>query len=315
MERLVGFGQSLARSLDEESIQGAAAAHLPLLAPGRCAWALVRTPTQWKPLTLIGESSVVEREQAASVTLGDADPAVGADARFACFPLIAGGTPVGVVGVDPDPALTDQQRRILTTAAALLAVSIRNAQLFREVHENSVRDSLTGCFNRRHTLEVMDAELRRARRSHMPLSVVMFDIDHFKQINDRLGHFAGDAVLAEVAARMKAVLRGSDVKCRYGGEEFLIVLPDTPVNGALRVADTLRRAIEQQPVVWNDQAIMVSASFGVTTTTPGEVVPLNILARVDQALYRAKQDGRNCVRIAEQTDPSSSGAGLLETHH
>jgi diguanylate cyclase (GGDEF)-like protein len=302
MERLVGFGQALARSLDEESIQAATTAHLPLLAPGRGAWAVVRTATQWKPLTLIGDSVVAEREWAASVALGDADPEVGANAQFACFPLIAGGTPVGVVGVDPEPALTDHQRRILTTAAALLAVSLKNAQLFREVHENSVRDSLTGCFNRRHSLEVMDSELRRSRRSHMPLSIVMFDIDHFKQINDRFGHFAGDAVLAEVAARMKAVLRGSDLKCRYGGEEFLIMLPDTPLNGALRVADTLRRAIEQQPIVWNDQAISVSASFGVTATTPGEVVPLNILARADQALYRAKQDGRNCVRIGEQAE-------------
>jgi two-component system, cell cycle response regulator len=170
------------------------------------------------------------------------------------------------------------------------------------VHENSVRDELTGCFNRRHALEVVDAELRRARRSQMPLSMVMFDLDYFKRVNDRFGHLAGDAVLASVGARMKAVLRGSDLKCRYGGEEFLILLPDTPVNGALHVAETLRRELEQHPVTWNDREIPFTASFGVTAITPGEIDPLVIMARADAALYRAKESGRNCVRLADETE-------------
>jgi len=240
MERLVAFGQALARSLNEEAIQAAATAHIPLLAPGRGAWAMLRTATHWKPLTTIGDSSPTDRERAARGALGEVDPAIGNAGRFACFPMIIAGTPVGVLGVDADPGLNDQQRRMLTAAAALLAVSLKNAELFREVHENSVRDALTGCFNRKHALEVMDAELRRARRSQMPLSMVMFDLDHFKAINDRYGHLAGDAVLSAVGARMKAVLRGSDLKCRYGGEEFLILLPDTPVAGARRVAEILR---------------------------------------------------------------------------
>ena len=302
MERLVAFGQALARSLDEESIQAAATAHIPLLAPGRGAWALVRTPTHWKPLLLVGESSAGAREHAAAVALGEAAPGDGPDPAFTCFPLIVAGTPLGVLGVASDPALSDQHRRILTAAAALLGVSLKNAELFRQVLENSVRDSLTGCFNRKHALEVIDAELRRARRSQMPLSMVMFDLDHFKRVNDRYGHLGGDAVLAAVGARMKAVLRGSDLKCRYGGEEFLILLPDTPVAGARRVAETLRREIEQHPVGWNDHAIQVTASFGVTAITPGEVDPLVIMARADSALYRAKEEGRNCVRVAEESE-------------
>ncbi len=302
MERLMAFGQALARSLNEDAIQAAATAHIPLLAAGRGAWAVLRTATHWKPLTTIGDSSRAERERAARAAVGDVDPALRGASQFACFPMIIAGMPVGVLGVDAEPPLNDQQRRMLTAAAALLAVSLKNAELFREVHENSVRDSLTGCFNRKHALEVMDAELRRARRSQMPLSMVMFDLDHFKRINDRYGHLAGDAVLSAVGARMKAVLRGSDLKCRYGGEEFLILLPDTQVSGALHVAENLRRELESRPVLWNEESMSMSASFGVTAITPGEVDPLVIMARADSALYRAKAEGRNCVRLAEEKE-------------
>src|SRR4029077_9550464 len=132
-----------------------------------------------------------------------------------------------------------------------LGISIRNAQLFRAVKENSLRDGLTGCFNRMHAIDCIDTELRRARRSQMPVSLIMFDLDHFKDINDRHGHQCGDAVLAAVGARMRDVLRGSDLKVRYGGEEFLVLLPETSVDGAMRVAETLRRAFTEMRVTCN----------------------------------------------------------------
>ena len=302
MERLVALGQALARSLDEESIQQAAAAHIPLLAPGRGAWAMVRAGAHWKPLTTIGDSTPAERERSARKVLGEADPTVGEETGDECFPLIVAGNPIGVLGIEADPPLSEQHRRILTAAAALLAVSLKNAELFREVHENSVRDLLTGCFNRRYALEAIDAELRRSRRSQLPLSLVMFDIDHFKLTNDRFGHMGGDAVLATVGARMRAVLRGSDLKCRLGGEEFLILLPDTPMAGARRVAESLRRELAENPVAWNELSIPVTASFGVTAITPGELDALAIMARADAALYRAKEEGRNCVRASEEAE-------------
>jgi diguanylate cyclase (GGDEF)-like protein len=297
MQRLVALGQSLARSLDDDSIRAAAAAHLPLLAPGRGVWAVVRKGGEWKSLAVVGDSVPSEREACARHALGE--DAAAPDRGDVCFPMLVAGAAVGVLGVSPEPPLSDHQRTVLAAAAALLAVSIKNAELFRDVHENSVRDSLTGCFNRKHALEVMDAELRRARRSQMPLSLLMFDLDHFKGINDGDGHLAGDAVLAAVGARMKTVLRGSDLKCRYGGEEFLVLLPDTPPAGARRVAETLRMAIADQPVAWSDRTIHVTASFGVTAITPGETDGMAIMARADGALYRAKQAGRNCVRFAE----------------
>ena len=129
----------------------------------------------------------------------------------------------------------------------------------------------------------------------MPLSMIMFDLDHFKRINDRYGHLAGDAVLAAVGARMKAVLRGSDMKCRYGGEEFLILLPDTPVSGArARRRDAARRDPGSSGD-FNDERIAVTASFGVTAITPGEVDPLVIMARAD-ARAVPREAGRTQLR-------------------
>jgi diguanylate cyclase (GGDEF)-like protein len=301
MERLVSFGQSLARSLDYESIRSAANEHLPTLAGGRGAWAMIRTAGHWKPLASVGETSMTERERAAQRALGETTPQVG-DSGDVCFPMIVAGTPVGVLGVSVEPPLTEHHRIVLAAAAALLAVSLKNAELFAEVRETSVRDSLTGCFNRKHATEVMDAELRRSRRSKLPLSLVMFDLDHFKEVNDRYGHLCGDAVLAGVGRQMAAVLRGSDLKCRYGGEEFLILLPDTPLVGARRVAETLRRELAEHPVRWNDASVTVTASFGITAITPGDVDATLIIGRADAALYRAKQGGRNCVRSAEEQE-------------
>ncbi|MBI4264741.1 MAG: sensor domain-containing diguanylate cyclase [Acidobacteria bacterium] len=299
MERLVAFGQALARSLDEESIRAAAAEHFPLLAGGRSLWAMTRTAGHWQLLAAAGDTVVTERERAARRALGEADPGVDSRKGDICFPMIVAGTPIGVLGVSREPPIAEHQRIAMAAAAALLAVSVKNAQLFHEVRETGVRDSLTGCFNRKHAMEVMDGELRRSRRSQLPLSLVMFDLDHFKDVNDRFGHLCGDAVLAAVGQQMTAVLRGSDLKCRYGGEEFLILLPDTPLAGARRVAETLRREIEEHPVRWNDAAIPVTASFGITAITPGEVDANLIIARADAALYRAKGAGRNCVRASE----------------
>ena len=148
-----------------------------------------------------------------------------------------------------------------------------------------------------HAIEVIDTELRRARRSQAPSSLIMFDIDHFKDINDRYGHLCGDAVLAAVGARMREGLRGSDLKCRYGGEEFLVLLPETPLEGAKRVAETLRRELADVPINWKGETVAVTASFGVSVALPTEIDGQALIGRADAALYRAKEQGRNCVRL------------------
>jgi diguanylate cyclase (GGDEF)-like protein len=217
-------------------------------------------------------------------------------------------TAIGVLGVrTPDGAITDERRRAVEASAPMLALAIRHAQLSRELRENSVRDGLTGCFTRSHAIEVIDAELRRARRSHSPVSLIMFDVDRLKDVNDRHGHLGGDAVLAVIGKRMREVLRGSDLKCRYAGEQFLVLLPETPLPGAKRVAETLRREVADRPVAWAGENLRVTASFGLAQALSGEVNVQALVGRADHALYRAKEEGGNCVRIADATVPQPAG--------
>jgi diguanylate cyclase (GGDEF)-like protein len=307
LERLLNFGQALGRALDTETIRDVVLHHLPKLTGTDDAWVLVRTAGRWEALagTLHETRREVERarEHLADRVLGSQSSqtswSAGAivDDGHICLPLAAGGHLVGVMGISED-AFVEAKRRTVAMSAALLAICIRNAQLFSEVRDNSLRDGLTGCFNRTHAIEVIETELRRARRSQLPVSLIMFDIDHFKDINDQHGHLCGDAVLAVIGARMRDLLRGSDLKCRYGGEEFLVLLPETALEGAKRVADTLRRELAETTIPWQDQTIGITASFGVTTALLSEVDSQALIARADAALYRAKDQGRNCVRLS-----------------
>ncbi len=303
LERLVAFGHALARSLDNTSIAAAVTQHLPRLTGTDKIWVLLLRGTKWEGLVgdARGAEEIIEREHFADRLLGGARSASELGGTIG-FPLIVGGTAVGVLGVYANDHLLDGDRqRAVEAAAASLAVSLKNAQLFQEVRENSWRDSLTGCVTRTYATEVFDAELRRARRSQNPVSVVLFDLDHFKTVNDRFGHLCGDAVLAAVGQRMRDVLRGSDLKCRYGGEEFLVLLPETPLSGASRVAETLRREIADRVIPWAGETVSLTASFGVTQALPDEINIDAIVGRADAALYRAKADGRNCVRVASET--------------
>jgi len=299
LAKLVDFSNALAQSLDAEAIRIVTATHLPLLAPDRSVWVMTRTRGQWESLFSIGRTAPEQREQYSRVALGETGPHSVDGPRDECFPMILGGAPIGVLGVSGGQDLSGDQRGVLTAASALLAISLKNAELFREVRENSVRDSLTGCFTRAHALEVLEVELRRARRTQMPLSILMMDLDNFNAINDRYGHLCGDTILATVGQRLKTALRGSDVKCRYGGEEFLVILTDTPMGGALRVSETLRREIGEDCVSWNGERVAVTASFGVATVRAGEVDPTAALARAEDALHRAKREGRNRVYESE----------------
>ena len=315
LEHLVAFGHDLARVLDHDTNRGAVMIrHLSVLAGTDRVWLLLRKGSAWESVPAdVPPEAVKEREWLADrLVMGEVATRDGTIA----FPLIVGGTSIGVLGVETsNGALEPARHRAIEVAAALLAVSVKTAQLFRTVRENSMRDSLTGCLLRTHAAEMIDAELRRARRSQLPVSMIIFDLDHFKQINDRYGHLCGDAVLASVGRCMREVLRGSDLKYRYGGEEFLVLLPDTPLTGARRAAETLRREIAQRPIVWAGQSLTCTASFGVTQALPGETSFPSMVARADAALYRAKEEGRNCVRVAADTlaaidDQHRPNAGL-----
>jgi len=315
LEVLVNFGQSLARSLDVESIRDALQEHLPQLAGSDGIWVLTRADGHWH--ALLGGNSLGRWPGSDGASpqerLADRALSLESDRRaefeglewdgHVCFPMIAAGKAVGVLGVPEIVPLSDGRRRMLAAVAAMLAVSLKNAQLFREVRDTSQHDGLTGLVNRKHGIEILDTELRRARRSQTPLSIIMFDIDHFKDINDRYGHLCGDAVLATVARRARQVLRGTDLKCRYGGEEFLVLLPDTRPDGAMRVAETLRRDIAETPIPWSLDTVTVTASFGVACARPDEVDADALVGRADAAMYGAKEDGRNRVRLAADRGP------------
>jgi diguanylate cyclase (GGDEF)-like protein len=185
------------------------------------------------------------------------------------------------------------------------AMRLSNMQLFLEARELSLRDGLTGCFNRGHALHTLGAELRRVRRTATPLSIVMFDIDHFKTVNDKFGHLRGDELLAAVGTRLRRVTRNSDVQCRYGGDEFLVILPETPLAGAQQVAAALQKDLVTLDIAKEDSP-RVTISVGIAAAIPGDLDVEALIERADGALYRAKAAGRNrvCVsRLTRRGDP------------
>lgn len=309
IERLIAYGQALGRANDLDAIRVTVTQHLPPIAGTDRVWVLIREGTQWEALAgdtrgtndVLRWGDLAEQLLTGQTSDGLADRAIG-------FPLMVDSAAIGVLGVrTADGALGDDRRRAIEASAPLLALAIRHAQLAREVRDNSVRDGLTGCFTRGHAIEVIDAELRRARRSQAPVSLVTFDVDRLKDVNDRHGHLGGDAVLAVIGKRMREVLRGSDLKCRYAGEQFLVLLPETPLSGAKRVAETLRREVADRPVPWAGENLRVTASFGLAQAFPGEVNVQALIGRADHALYRAKDEGGNCVRIADATVTQPAG--------
>jgi diguanylate cyclase (GGDEF)-like protein len=302
LERLMALSQALANSLDRATLLVVLWRYLPTFAREREFWALMRSGGHWVPLvqgaTTFNSRGIEALELISERTMalqGGVDGSTEgiADDDDVCFPLIAAGTLVGVLGVRNRPELSAADRRGVAAAAAVVAIGVRNVQLLLDTRELSLRDSLTGCFNRGHAVEQLGNELRRARRSHQPLSIVMFDIDHFKTVNDRLGHIRGDEVLQAVGTLLARVLRSSDIRCRYGGDEFLIILPDTPSSGAEMVAESLRREISLITATAGEHTVAITASLGVTTATQSESIVTHFIDRADGALYEAKRLGRN----------------------
>jgi two-component system cell cycle response regulator len=176
----------------------------------------------------------------------------------------------------------------------------------------ATHDSLTGLFNRRAIEEALDREATRCRREKKPVGVILADVDHFKLINDTYGHQAGDAVLQEIARRMSASLRAYDSVGRYGGEEFLVVVPGSDLAAAAELAERLRQGIAAQPVSTDSAMIPVTVSLGVAVSVdqPGGLEDL--LRRADEALYAAKDRGRNRVETALGQEESSQRAEVRQ---
>ena len=186
-------------------------------------------------------------------------------------------------------------RRYVQTELLQRALADTNRQLERqrtELESLARRDSLTGLLNRREFVRQAELALAQAHRQGTALSLLMLDLDHFKNINDRFGHPAGDEVLQQVAGLMAAAVRQTDSVARFGGEEFVLLLPDTPAANAMHLAEKLRAQVADSPVP--SVGVAVTASIGLASMAPGQQVSLDVLLQqADQAMYQAKRQGRN----------------------
>jgi diguanylate cyclase (GGDEF)-like protein len=189
----------------------------------------------------------------------------------------------------------------------LLSVLLYNLHLREKLEERATTDGLTGLVNRQALMEALEKECRRSQRYGDPVSVVMLDLDHFKSINDRFGHQAGDHGLRHVAEKIMQGVRESDLAGRCGGEEFIVILPQTDLEGARTWAERLRQDLEKHPLTYRSHTLPITASMGVASGSGPDAVVDGLVLRADAGLYRAKSGGRNRVCVVRADEKVSSG--------
>jgi diguanylate cyclase (GGDEF)-like protein/PAS domain S-box-containing protein len=217
------------------------------------------------------------------------------------IPILNGERCIGVLSFGRNRLnyeFTEDQIQFGSLFANLSALVIENAQLRETLREQSIRDSLTGLFNRRYMEETLIQEISRAVRNGHSLGVIMLDIDHFKKFNDTFGHLAGDSILSQLGQFLQTNIRLEDVACRYGGEEFLLIMPDISLETALRRADLLREGVLE--LGWQTEKITIS--LGVAMYPQHGETMENLIRSADEALYQAKQNGRNRVEVANSNE-------------
>lgn len=233
-----------------------------------------------------------------------------------CVPLAARGRMLGVVELinhlpagskaGPDGASSlglaladDAALLVLTTLADYAAIAIENARIHKKIEELTIQDDATRLYNVRYLHRFLDYELDRAQQYGSPIAVIFFDLDHFKTVNDLNDHLAGTKILREVAEVVLATIRKVDVAVRYGGDEFMIVLPETPKASAAVAAERLRAAIESTTFLKDEGINMkITASFGVATFPDDARTKLDLIRAADLAMYRVKRATRNDVAVA-----------------
>ncbi len=221
---------------------------------------------------------------------------------YICIPLVAHGEAIGMFHVQlasPDPGQSGIKQDLAVRVSEYLGLALAKLKLQETLQRLSVRDPLTGLFNRRHLEESMERELRRAERQGKQVGVIMVDIDYFKRFNDTFGHEAGDALLREMGAFLQRHIRGNDLACRYGGEEFTLILRDVSAVKAVQRAEQLREAAKQLRVLHGRGFLEpITLSLGVAMFPVHGTTLLAVLQAADLALYRAKQTGRDRVCLS-----------------
>jgi diguanylate cyclase (GGDEF)-like protein/PAS domain S-box-containing protein len=237
---------------------------------------------------------------------------------YLCIPVITQGGAVGVLHLQSMTSMAEpfeSELLLINTFAEQVGLSISNLKLQEALRQQSTKDALTGLYNRRHLDESLEREIRRAARTEQPVAVVMFDLDHFKRFNDTFGHEAGDSVLRELGALLSRNVRAEDIPCRFGGEEFLLILPGAPLEGARSRAERLRSQARDLTVLHQGKSVgMITISVGVAAFPIHGLSVKELIAAADTALYQAKKDGRDRVivaQVAKDTGIAAAAAGSV----
>ena len=225
-----------------------------------------------------------------------------ADAASICVPLVTLEKTFGVLHLRLSDARetngqpSETKQRLAMTVAEHISLAVQNLKLRESLREMSIKDPLTGLYNRRHMDASFEMEINRAKRKSFPVSVIMLDIDHFKRINDSYGHEAGDTVLKNLGSFLIKSVRTSDIVCRYGGEEFLMILPETDIDIAFSRAEDIRLTFGKMHIQAGNQIIKdITISAGVSAFPAFGENANTVIAAADAALYKAKESGRDRV--------------------
>lgn len=222
------------------------------------------------------------------------------DVASTCIPLIAQGNQLGFVYLSSTRQDPPGDLQLIEAAAEQLAMALSNLELQERLRIQSIREPLTGLYNRRYLEESLDRELSRCERRQLPVALMMMDLDHFKRFNDMHGHGGGDALLAGFGRLLRELSRPEDIACRYGGEEFTLILPEATEATAQARAEDIRAAVKAMRVEHlGSELPEVTVSIGVAMFPEQGSTPDALLRRADKALYRAKREGRNRVVIAD----------------
>jgi diguanylate cyclase (GGDEF)-like protein len=216
-----------------------------------------------------------------------------------CVPMMAQGETLGMLNICCNQAtLSTAQQQLAVTVSEHLSLALSNMRLRETLRHQAIRDPLTGLYNRRYMEESLERELRRAVRHHTTLGVMMLDLDHFKRFNDTYSHAAGDVLLRELGRVLQHYLRGEDIACRYGGEEFTLILVDAPLATVVQRANQIREAVKNLTVTYRGQSLgIATASCGVAMFPDHGLSGEQLVHAADTALYRAKDEGRDRVMV------------------
>ncbi|WP_170516459.1 sensor domain-containing diguanylate cyclase [Ruegeria atlantica] len=235
---------------------------------------------------------------------------------YFCFPILAHGETVGLLHLrahEGSQKVFHSNRKLAQLCVEQISMAIANVRMRDQLHDQSVRDPLTGLFNRRHMTDTLRKSISRSQQTGAPLSLIAVDVDHFKKFNDTHGHDAGDMVLRAVGSALEQGCDRDEVACRIGGEEFMLILPDNTPEDAMTRAEQLRQAVEAVSVRYGEKSLpRITISVGVAHYPAHGSMPQDLMRASDDALYVAKDKGRNQVQVANGADPAQGNKSKPE---